>query len=227
MAKSYKFGRRKMDAIETTGALAERIQPDGKRAIMLRNGERTELQRQRLVEGAVARFLDLERSWSWQQIADDLGITISMLKDLTTSPDFNDIWNQHFIELGHDPRYRRVHDELGNMLPTAVREMKMMLESAETPPTVKLKVIENIFKLNGVSGPKGAATDRNELTKFLQDAGLEVNATQVNIAVPPSYMDQVQKYMGHTPDEDVVEGDAHELPCEEAQAPCSPTYKQD
>jgi len=92
-----------------------------------------------------------------------------------------------------------------------------MLDSAETPPTVKLKVIENIFRLNGIREPKGGASDRNELATFLKEAGLEVNNTQINVGVPPSYMGQVQKYMGNTLDEDVVEGLSQELPDEPSQ----------
>ena len=73
--------------------------------IKLRRKEQRELRERQHVEGAIALFLDLEGYCTWEQIAEELRISTSKLRDLTKSDLFDEIYNKMFGELGHDPRY--------------------------------------------------------------------------------------------------------------------------
>jgi hypothetical protein len=100
------------------GVMAERVNPNtGKRALMLRKHERKELARQRMVETAVAMFLSIEQSYSWQQVADEIGVSMPILKEITKSDEFIERWNQHFAELGHDPRLKATQGALWTCFP--------------------------------------------------------------------------------------------------------------
>ena len=99
--------RPRLDDAPMSGVFQEdRRLPDGRRQIQLRAHERRDIQQQRLFEGAAALFLDLDQKHTWRQIADELGISLSKLKDLTKSEEFEDVYNALLADISHDPRYR-------------------------------------------------------------------------------------------------------------------------
>jgi len=179
--------RKRLDEVEITGALAERILPNGKRAIKLRKKEREELQEQRLIESVVAMFLDLETGHSWEEIARELNIPMIRLKDITKSEEFMEVYSQHFAELGHDPRLRASQQAISDMLPSAIRELRTMVTSSSTAPTTKLNAIKLIMQYSGVETPKPGMSDRKELREFLKESG--INIENVNIQAPPVPME--------------------------------------
>jgi hypothetical protein len=176
--------------VEISGVLKERMN-NGRRAIKLRQGERRTLLRQQRVETAVSMFLDLRQSYSWQDIADDLDISVMALKDLTKTKEFNDCYNSFYVELGHDPRLKASQMALTDLLPNAVQELRGLLTSAETPPSVKIKVIQEIFKQNGLGAPESNKSDRGDLAKFLKDVG--VNIENVNVLKLPDEYERAEK----------------------------------
>lgn len=177
-----------LDETNIKGALAQRVRADGKRQLSLRESEKKDFKRKQLIEAAVSMFLDLEHDTSWNEMAVALGITLISLKTLTKTDEFQDCYNEHFAELGHDPRLRATQAALVDMLPQAVRELRDLLSC--NAPTVKLAAIKEVIRLNGIDQPKTAASDRNELAEFLKNAG--VNLTQVNVTVPPEYTQAVR-----------------------------------
>src|SRR5512144_798976 len=97
---------KKPKPVEIKRTLNDRLLPDGRRAIKLRSDERTTLQQENMIETAVAMFLDLENEHTWEEIASALGISVPTLKKLTKSQAFIDKYNEHFADLGHDPRLK-------------------------------------------------------------------------------------------------------------------------
>ena len=174
-----------MKDITVTGALAHRMRPSGRRAIQLTNAEKRAFIEQRIVERAVALFLDLEADHTWQEIATELGITLQKLKDLTKTTEFMDAYTLHYAELGSDPRLRAVQTAIVDMLPGAYRELKKMIVDPETPASTKLNAIKLAFQLGGVSAPKGGVQEKSELASFLKDMGLQVD--NVSFSVPQQY----------------------------------------
>ena len=171
--------------IKVTGALAHRIHPSGKRAIKLTNAEKRDFIEQRIVERAVALFLDLENDHTWAEIALELGITLQHLKDLSKTTEFMDAYTLHYSELGSDPRLKAVQTAIVDMLPGAFRELKKMVVDPETPAATRLNAIKLAFQLGGVSTPKGGVQEKSELATFLKDMGMGVE--EVKFSVPAQY----------------------------------------
>ena len=192
-------GRPKLKDAKITGVLAnpERQYEDGRRMIKLRRGEQRELRERQLVEGAIALFLDLEGYRTWDQIAEELGISTSKLRDLTKSDLFDELYNKMFGELGHDPRYLAAQAELSNLLPVALRELKRLLTSENTPPTTRLKAVENIIRWNQLEIKQQQVSNRRELAEFLDE--VQVGNT-INIILPAEY----EKAMEEA---DIIEGE--------------------
>ncbi|MEM4204287.1 MAG: hypothetical protein QXS54_09495 [Candidatus Methanomethylicaceae archaeon] len=170
----------KLDEITPTGALAI---PEGqkRRTIKLTKAERAALKQRELIEKAAALFLDLETVRTWAQIADELGVSISTLNELTKTKEFDEIYNAMFAELGHDPRYRAMQAEMANILPLAVRELKNIIVSTQTPVNSKLKAIELVFRATNFKAESQQESDRNELINFLREN--RVNIENMNVAI--------------------------------------------
>ena len=149
------------------------------------------------IEQAVSMFLDLERAYSWRDISQGLGLTIKQLKDLTKSELFNEIYAEHFQELGHDPRLKASQAAITDLLAIAVNQLKGLLTGAETPASVRYNAIVKVLDLNGISAQKGGTNDKQQLANFLKDAG--VNLTQNNVGtmvvqVPAEYQQGITQY---------------------------------
>jgi predicted transcriptional regulator len=195
--------RRHLDEVEVTGALDENRKADGRRKINLTKGDRRALTRQARVEAAVALFLDLETGRTWAEIAQELGISVMALKDLTKTEEFIACYNQHFAEQGHDPRLRSSQAALVDMLPEAIKQLKEMLTNPGTPAGVRLKVIERVIQLNGMTAAQQQKSDQGELAQFLRGINVEGDLN-VNLANP--FANQIQSY---------VDGRYEEIPAHE------------
>jgi hypothetical protein len=191
-AKPTKKRFKRLDQIEITGAMAENRMPDGRRKLMLTKVQKKQLLQQRKVEAVVALFLDLEHDHSYEEIARTMGFTTMTLRNMTKTKEFMDCWNEHFIELGHDPRLRATQAALTDMLPMAIREMKQLLLTA--PPTVKFAVIKEVIRLNGIDTPKAPHSDTDELKQFLSAQNVNIVGT-MNIGHPGAeYQKNIEAY---------------------------------
>jgi len=176
--------------VEPTGVLKERQQADGRRQLVLTKKETKALRRQRLCEGAAVLFLDIDHHRTWAEMAQELGISIHALRDLVKTKEFDDAYNLMFPEVGHDPRFQAARGALGDMVPTAIKELKDLLTNGLVSPAVRFKVIEKILELNQVDN-KGVQSERFELLEFLKNMG-SVNIEQVNI-IPSEFVKEYQK----------------------------------
>lgn len=201
------MGRPKAKNMEPTGALATNLLPDGRRKIRLRIDERKALIRQQKAEAACALFLDVQRGLTWKEVADELDISIGALKDLTKWPEFDEAYNRLFPELGHDPRYQAARGVVSDMLPAAVNGLKAMLSDPRTPAAVRLKAIERVLILNGLSEPQNQGSDRQELARFLVEHRIKLD--NVGVIVPAEYQKALEGAAGGF---DVVEGEVTDVP---------------
>ena len=184
------MSRPKLEDVETNGVLAERRLPDGRRRITLRRAEREALQRQERAEAAAALFLDLKENHTWKQIAEELGLSASQLRDLTKTREFDEAYERLFAELGHDPRYRAAQAKISDMLPLAIEKLADLLVSPNTSPGTRLKAIEKVIQLNGLEGQKQDKSDRQEIIAFLQQNN--INLGSMGIAVPAEYEEALE-----------------------------------
>lgn len=175
--------RKRLEETQVTGALAKRQTEDGRRRIKLTDQERRDLNRSQRIGGAVLLFLDLEGDHTWEEITQELGISVMALKDLTKTELFIEKYDQHFAELGHDPRLKSAQAAIVDLLPMAVRELKALLSGGDVPASVKFRAIEKVIELNGVDPTKGGAMDRNELMNFLREANISITQNN-NITAP-------------------------------------------
>lgn len=198
-----------------SGALAERIMPDGRRKLKLTRREREALQRQQQAEAAAVLFLDIEAGHSWAQIAQQLEITIPQLRDLTKTTEFDTAYNAMMVEIGHDPRYKAAQSAVADMLIPAVTQLKMLLTNPGTADGVKLKVIERVFTLNGLDAPAPQQSDRQAMVEFL--INMNVSPEAIGIPVPMEYLDAVKRWKVVAP-QDVVDGEFKEVQPEQIAA---------
>lgn len=208
--KSY---HKKLSDTELTGAMAERVLPTGKRAIKLRQDEKKEFLRQQKVETAVALFLDLNQDHTWDEIANTCGLSVLGLKDLTKTEEFIKVYNEHFAELGHDPRLKATQAALTDLLSPAIRAIREVLTSPLSPASAKMKAAFEIIKLNGLEAVDPKNSDKSELQEFLKGSG--VNIEQLNINLPPEY---VQKGV-----QEIIEGQVRNILDEPALLPAPET----
>jgi hypothetical protein len=181
--------------------LDERKLPDGRRKITLRKSERDAMVRRQRAEAAASLFLDLEVGRTWAQIAQELGLSTAQLKDLTKTKEVDEAYNQLFAELGHDPRYKAAQGALSDMLPLAVNELKQILTNRSIAAGTRLKAVERVMALNGLSGEKPIQSDRSDLVKFLVEH--KISLDDMKVPVPNEY----NEYMN-----EIVDGEFYEPP---------------
>jgi hypothetical protein len=180
---------------ESVGVLAERQHPDGRRKIKLRNSERAALEQRRLIEGAVALFLDTEVGRTWAEIAEELHISPQKLRDITKSEEFERAYDLMFAEVGHDPRYKAAQGALMDLITPAIAELRNIITSRGPSPATKVKAIELALKVAKLELKTPEDSDRTDIMKWV----FEHKAT---VTVPAEFLDAAQKYGL----ENVVEG---------------------
>ena len=175
------MGHKKITDINTE-LMAGQLLPDGRRKLRLNNAERKDLQRNRMIEHIVAMFLDIDNNHTRAEICEELGINQKRLKDITLSDEFQEIYAQYRVELGHDPRLQAAQIELSDMVPQAIRTLKSLINAERVPASTKLEAVKTILKLGGLQEPKPVKTEKAEVMDFLREAG--INIEQVNVHLP-------------------------------------------
>ncbi len=167
---------------------------EGQRHINLTQGERAALAENLLIERAIAMFLDLDQDRTWKQIADELGISMSELKRLTKKPEFQRIYDETTVAIGHDPRIQAVASGMSDLLPLAYRRMRELLTKDDVRDDVRLKAVLEVMKANHV-GEDGGVEDPRELTNFLKANGVRVEGDMIVIAgLPDDYRKAFEKF---------------------------------
>lgn len=196
------MARRKPPLLD--GPLSERTTADGRRRIQLTNEERDEAANLRMIEAAVALYLDVTGRHANQQIANELGISIHQLKNLTCTEAFERCWNENVMEIAHDPRLKATKNALLDLLPLSLVAVKDVLENGTAG--AKVQAARMVFDLNGIVKQVSTESDRKELIDFLTDKNLTLQQNNVNVnIVPDEYSEAMDSY------DRAVEGEFREV----------------
>jgi hypothetical protein len=147
--------------------------------------ERKELLYRRKVEKCVALFLDLDHDRTWANIAQEMGVSVNTVYKITKTELFQNLYNEHYVELGHDPRLRAYQQSIVDMVPKAIRTINELMMDASVSGGVRLNAAKEIMRLAGVEAVQSKQNDKSELQKFLSDKGISVDAIDVRVEVSP------------------------------------------
>jgi hypothetical protein len=181
--------------------------PSTRRHLNLNQGERTELARQETIEQVTALFLDLEHDHTWQEIADTVGLSVSALKRLTATGEFQTVYDEARATVGHDPRLKAVQSSLADLLPAARRRLEKIIVAGQDDRTA-MRAIEKLFNWTGVDAGV-AQDDPTAFANFLNrhNVTVEGDLNILQVAVPPEFQSAFQKYLHPEGSTDVLEGD--------------------
>jgi len=83
-------------------------------------------------------YQDLDRKYTQDEIAEKLEITRGQLNNLIRTKEFEDRWNEHFIELGRDPSIKATQAGIAELLPAAFSTLKEAVEEGDVPWMVRI-----------------------------------------------------------------------------------------
>lgn len=197
---------------EPEGPLARRTTEDGRRRLQLNAKERANYRESLLIDRLVLMILTLdENSKTYEEMAEELDISVAQLKNLTRTEEFQERYNQHFMELGQDPRVEITQSRIVELLPQVFLQMQEGLTDPEVPWTAKWKIMEKVLDLAGIDKPDLIDNERKEIEEFLLNKSESEDSIQ--IIIPGKYMETMEKYnQGETidnavEDEDIIEGE--------------------
>lgn len=197
---------------EPEGPLARRTTEDGRRRLQLNAKERANYRESLLIDRLVLMILTLdENSKTYEEMAEELDISVAQLKNLTRTEEFQERYNSHFMELGQDPRVEITQSRIVELLPQVFLQMQEGLTDPEVPWTAKWKIMEKVLDLAGIDKPDLIDNERKEIEEFLLNKSESEDSIQ--IIIPGKYMETMEKYnQGETidnavEDEDIIEGE--------------------
>lgn len=196
---------------EPKGAIAQRIKEDGRRRLKLNSEERADLRDALLIDRLVLMILTLdETSLSYEEMAEELGITTAQLKNLTRTEAFQERYNQHFMQLGQDPRVEVTQSRIVELLPQVFLQMEEGLRNPDVPWTAKWNIMEKVLELAGIDKPNLVDNERKEIEEFLLNKSESDDSIQ--IIIPSKYMETMERYqegetIDSTVDDDIIEGE--------------------
>jgi len=138
-----------------------------------------------IIKRTIDMYLDLEGGHTKADMLETLGITQYELSTLVKSEEFEEAYNEYFLEIASHPTIKAVqHQLVEDLLPRAFRELQALL-GAESE-NVRMKVIFEIFKLAGVRPVEPSKTQRRDFADFLERKSINVD---LNITIPDQYAD--------------------------------------
>ncbi len=145
-----------------------------------------------VAERAAGMYLDIQRAWSLDEIANALGMSAKRLRTFVrTDPVFKKKYGEIFARITEDPGPRSIQMKVvENLLPAAYNTLRDEL-SPTAPWGVRQKARQDVFRLAGVEQLKPSESDRQEVARFLTQFG-DVN---INVNVPDEYREAVAKYL--------------------------------
>lgn len=141
-----------------------------------------------IIRRAISMFLDIEGGHTRSDIQDTLGITQRELRTLLKSEEFEEAYNEYFLDMVSHPTIKAVqHQLVEELLPQAFRELHALI-SADSE-NVRMKVIFEIFKLAGIRAVEPSKSQRRDLADFLESKNISLD---INLNVPDQYSDAME-----------------------------------
>jgi hypothetical protein len=196
------------------------LTPPTRRKIKLTKADKQEIVEQKQREHAVSLFLDLEQNRTTQQIAEEVGLSLSSLKRLTQTPEFMELYDQTLMDISHHPRMMALQTGIVDLLPASYMAMKRLL-GPNTAHTAQVAAVKLLWETASV----GDNLDRGggeELGNYLKSQGVNIENMLVNVNIPirEEYRDAFLRLVGA----DAIDGKAHDVapsesPQQEVSAP--------
>lgn len=192
-----------------TGEIVQR------RHLKLTKAERDEKKKRKQLEHLASLFLDLDVSRTNQQIADELGLSLPAMKRLTQDPDFQAIYEETLMNLGHHPRLQVLNASLPELGVASYRALSEILNNSRASATARVAAAKLVFDTLHIADQRGEE-DPGAIQGFLMDRGISVQANTINInlPIPQEYKDAFTKLMGG----EIVNAKVEEVPQLPAEA---------
>jgi hypothetical protein len=191
--------------------MTDELVPTERRHINLTQGERADLAEQRQIELAVSYFLDLEQDRTVKQIAEEMGLSVSALKRLTQKPEFQAVYDETLMGLGHHPRLQALSASLPELLPLTYQAIRRVLTNPRAAATAQVQAVKLVWDTTGVSdGVRDE--DPAALSTFMKNAGINVEpggVVNVNLPIPDEYRQAFGRLFGGA---EVVEAQVEDVP---------------
>ena len=194
------------------------------RKLQLNKEDRAALAKRRQIEQAVSYFLDLEQSRTLKQIADEMELSVSALKRLTNDPQFQEVYDEVMMQLGHHPRLQALNTQLPDLIPLGYQALKRLL-SPGTAHTAQVSAVKLLFDTLRI-GDQVREEDPQALENFMRGKGVIVqnNVMNVNLPIPEEYRQAFSKWRGNG---EIVDVKATDVPTAlPAQSPTSESNEQ-
>ena len=171
---------------------------DGRRHLNLTIAEREGLAKLKQIEHAVSMFLDLEQARTSAQIAAEMGISVSALKRLTTSPEFQRVYDEARLSLGHHPSLLAMQSSLPDLLPLSYNKMHTLLTRDRVADTAAVAAIKLLWETVGMKDLP-VMEDPQAMNNFMKQRGVSVDGdlvVNVNLPIPEEYKKAFSRLMG-------------------------------
>jgi hypothetical protein len=190
------------------------------RKLQLNKEDRAALAKRRQIEQAVSYFLDMEQSRTLKQIADEMEISVSALKRLTNDPQFQEVYDEVMMNLGHHPRLQALNAQLPDLIPLGYQALKRLL-SPGTAHTAQVSAVKLLFDTLRI-GDQVREEDPQALENYMRGKGVVIqnNVMNVNLPIPEEYKQAFSKWMGNG---EIVDVKATDIP---ALSPTSETNEE-
>ena len=167
------------------------------RKLQLNKDDRAALAKRRQIEQAVSYFLDLEQSRTLKQIAEEMELSVSALKRLTNDPQFQEVYDEVMMQLGHHPRLQALNTQLPDLIPLGYQALKRLL-SPGTAHTAQVSAVKLLFDTLRI-GDQVREEDPQALENFMKGKGVVIqnNVMNVNLPIPEEYRQAFSKWMGN------------------------------
>ena len=183
--------------------------PKKPRKLQLNKEDRAALAKRRQIEQAVSYFLDMEQSRTLKQIADEMEISVSALKRLTNDLQFQEVYDEVMMNLGHHPRLQALNAQLPDLIPLGYQALKRLL-SPGTAHTAQVSAVKLLFDTLRI-GDQVREEDPQALENYMRGKGVVIqnNVMNVNLPIPEEYRQAFSKWMGNG---EIVDVKAADIP---------------
>lgn len=174
-----------------TGEIVQR------RHLKLTKAERDEKKKRKQLEHLASLFLDLDTNRTNQQIADELGVSLAAMKRMTQDPDFQAIYEETLMNLGHHPRLQVLNANLPELGVASFRALSEILNNSRASATARVAAAKLVWDTLGLAQQR-KDEDPAAISNFLKDRGVNVQADTINInlPIPDEYREALARLMG-------------------------------
>jgi hypothetical protein len=150
--------------------------------------------REVVLDGTVKMFLDFNEGVSRKDILERLGMTAVQLRAITSSEDFEQKYNEQFLELRAHPTIRAVQSQIiDELLPKAYLVFEQILDNVKAPSSVRLKAAQEVMAKAGIQALDPQKSNRQELASYLAQNAVNIENVNIQVPIPPEFQEAVDQ----------------------------------